>query len=61
MGTRPPTYRSIGEPQPSDAAVGEWSERELTAMDRKFAARMERAIEAGQEHPPTLEHKDARG
>jgi hypothetical protein len=42
------------EPEhPDDARDGLWSRARLEAMDRKFVARLERAIERGEEHAPT--------
>jgi hypothetical protein len=38
-------------PQPGDEAVGEWSALQLIEMDRRFVARMQRAIARGEERP----------
>ena len=47
-------WRGYFEDEPAhanDAQVGNWSRARLEAMDRKFVARLERAIERGKERP----------
>jgi hypothetical protein len=43
---------TIGNPEPGDEQHGDWPRERLEQMDRRFVARLERAIERGQEKPP---------
>jgi len=40
--------------QPGDEREGAWPREQLRQMDKRFTARMRRAIERGEEHAPTI-------
>jgi hypothetical protein len=43
-------FRDEPREHPDDKREGQWSRARLKAMDRKFVARLERAIARGEEH-----------
>jgi hypothetical protein len=44
---------TIGNPEPGDEQIGGWPRERLERMDRRFVARLERAIRRGEERSPT--------
>jgi hypothetical protein len=51
---------TIGNPEPGDEQHGAWPRERLEKMDRKFVARLERAIKRGDEQPPAARADDPR-
>jgi hypothetical protein len=51
---QPPRRLNFGAPEPGDGQEGAWPRERLEGMDARFVARLERAIERGEERPPML-------
>jgi hypothetical protein len=47
-----PRRLNLGAPEPDDAQDGAWPRERLEAMDARFVAQLERAIERGEEPMP---------
>jgi hypothetical protein len=48
-------------PQPGDEQEGAWPRKQLRQMDKRFIARVQRAIERGEEHPTTAKRNPRDG